>query len=1600
MGVPKFFRYISERYPCLSQYVMEHEIPEFDNLYLDMNGIIHNCSHPDDDVHFRISEETIFANIFHYIEFLFRMIKPQKLFFMAIDGVAPRAKMNQQRGRRFRTAKDAEKSEAEALKKGEKLPETARFDSNCITPGTEFMAKLHEHLKYFIVKKISTNPLWRKCQIIYSGHETPGEGEHKIMDYIRYLRSKPNYDPNTRHCLYGLDADLIMLGLCTHDPHFSLLREEVKFGKQLKKTSVGVPEDIRFFLLHLSLMREYLEMEFSPLKTQIEDFDIEKIIDDWVLMGFLVGNDFIPHLPNLHIQNAALPTIYNVYMDILPTLGGYINENGKLNLQRFELFMKKLAEMDYKNYKEQLMFFSKKNKNSSEEESSEPEMPLNADLANLIRATEEQYGENDDSDSDDLSGCFDNEDNNFIDYKKEYYTSKLEYQKVTREVLKSQAEGYVRAIQWNLNYYYNGVCSWSWYYPHHYSPFISDIKGFTDLKLEYDLGQPFLPYQQLLAVLPSASKELLPMAYRQLMTSNLSPIKQFYPADFKTDLNGKKQDWEAVVLVPFIDENMLLKAMQACDINLTQTERKRNRHGPMLKYYFTEENQGEYKSPGTQPPIKVNYAKMESISIDDIRVPMDKLVKGKHPNAKQDLYYPGFPTFRHFKYETELKQALVKVFDQPSMNPSIIITVKPSNESQKDEIPLDLLDKFVYVGWPHLTEAKVVSISDNAYNYTNIGQKKQVLYDFKSEINTVADYYMSQRGINVGDTKALVKVRRIVGRKYTLTPNGRVTLEKILSLDHSYYPLQLILDNIKVYNSDEELYSDIKSMFPIGTTCFNITNPFYGAQGKVLDYDESTNNRVKISITSTTEPDLSIINNIREEYNRNYKNLYTAAYQLGMSESTFSRLTGSIWVYPNSSKENWKSVNIGLALRFHKKNLETPGYTKRIDGHWYYSNKAIDLVADYAKNFPEVIRFLSRNNYNWQLTFQSIFLHNYYDKKGEELVNWIKAQPHYKIQRVNCSNIFLDKDLILQTEKIVDNFKEESKSLVLHIKPNFLFKPGLTKGYTLPDPQAKFELLDRVINIQTENPVPFALKGTIIGLNESNSDHCMYNVMFDKPFENGLKKNTTSERCYRLSASAMINISHGLRMLTLKVGKPGELINAMNTDNKNSQMKLPYMQTNNLPMQNPQNSAFAFYNFNAKPQMPFNSSPQFNRNSQNLVNYSSQSNQTPQMPQPPYYFNGQPIYQQPVGFWDVSNLHQQNFVPSGVEANLKVDYMSKECGNMLPNFSKSRNEPQPFSQHSEPPNLMPNFFKNESQEDTLKKLLKIDQNNKNDKNQDDLIDKLQSANLKENTPIHSDNPRNSKSSNSKHSKAKPSKNQLGEIKIPKTQQVNSKSKQKTSSIASTNKISEDVETSKALNQNEISIDKELSSGKSPSVILLSYYQSQGLGLPRYQYFEGEHGIQSQIKLPNLQIILGAPAKTRDEASEDVAKKALAILLSKDLAQQNKEVCVTNFPTPPKKWVQEEHPISSEESNKHSNEKLKPKQDDHSVVQTQDRKNGNENDWKGLVPLQVQKKATKANSKQSLKSKNLEIKEREQNASKEADEKTTKPNSSANKTKKG
>ena len=265
------------------------------------------------------------SKVFAYLDHLFRMTRPNKMLYMAIDGVAPRAKLNQQRSRRFRSASEAAKEREEARRRGEPEPEGEPFDSNCITPGTEFMARLTEHLKFYVRKKQTEDPLWAKVTVILSGHEVRGEGEHKIMEHIRWARTQPDWEPNQTHCLYGLDADLIMLALVTHEPHFCLLREVVKFGGgergQPSREILSNPTDDGFILLHIGLLREYLDLEFRE-KNLPFGYDLERVIDDFILLCMLVGNDFLPALPTLNIAEGALNTLFKVYHDTLPMLGG------------------------------------------------------------------------------------------------------------------------------------------------------------------------------------------------------------------------------------------------------------------------------------------------------------------------------------------------------------------------------------------------------------------------------------------------------------------------------------------------------------------------------------------------------------------------------------------------------------------------------------------------------------------------------------------------------------------------------------------------------------------------------------------------------------------------------------------------------------------------------------------------------------------------------------------------------------------------------------------------------------------------------------------------------------------------------------------------------------------------------------------------------------------------------------------------------------------------------------------------------------------------------------------------------------------------------
>ena len=138
-GIPKLFRWLVDLYPIVLESVGEglsgSNAMAVDNFYLDMNGIIHTCTHTNNDKLVTLNEREMFQRIFSYTDRLYKLVRPSRLMFLAVDGVAPRAKMNQQRSRRFRSSKEREALLADYVAKEGKLPDEESFDSNCITPG-------------------------------------------------------------------------------------------------------------------------------------------------------------------------------------------------------------------------------------------------------------------------------------------------------------------------------------------------------------------------------------------------------------------------------------------------------------------------------------------------------------------------------------------------------------------------------------------------------------------------------------------------------------------------------------------------------------------------------------------------------------------------------------------------------------------------------------------------------------------------------------------------------------------------------------------------------------------------------------------------------------------------------------------------------------------------------------------------------------------------------------------------------------------------------------------------------------------------------------------------------------------------------------------------------------------------------------------------------------------------------------------------------------------------------------------------------------------------------------------------------------------------
>ena len=286
MGIPSYFSYIVKKHNDILKKFSNSSF-NFDNLYLDCNGIIYDSLSKLNNTNNNNLEKELIKLTCEKIKYYIDLIKPNKNILIAFDGIAPVAKLNQQKDRRYKSW---------YLNQINSSSTTNNFNTSSITPGTNFMNNLDLELK----EKFKEN------NIILSTSKEEGEGEHKIFEFIRNNAEKHKKETTV---IYGLDADLIMLTLnhLEYCNNLYLFRETPYFIKNLESSLI----ENENYIIDIPLFAVKLAQDMIN-KDNISDITKNKLIKDYVFLCFLLGNDFMPHFPSLNIRTNGIDILLNI----------------------------------------------------------------------------------------------------------------------------------------------------------------------------------------------------------------------------------------------------------------------------------------------------------------------------------------------------------------------------------------------------------------------------------------------------------------------------------------------------------------------------------------------------------------------------------------------------------------------------------------------------------------------------------------------------------------------------------------------------------------------------------------------------------------------------------------------------------------------------------------------------------------------------------------------------------------------------------------------------------------------------------------------------------------------------------------------------------------------------------------------------------------------------------------------------------------------------------------------------------------------------------------------------------------------------------------
>jgi 5'-3' exonuclease len=604
MGIPSYFNWLVRHF---EEEIIANKCPYevIHQLYLDFNAGIHPAvrSHPDQSI------DQMIASVIKYLEYLIEIVQPTELLYIAIDGVAPTAKMKQQRLRRFKSIKETNDLNILKQKYNQKINDHTQKDFNMISPATLFMDNLSKQIQIFLQHQ--KNERYKHLKIVLSDASVPGEGEHKIL---KEIKTQPK---DKKMVIYGLDSDLIMLSLSTDRQNLLLLRENTLINdNQLDLITEKYPQMTYFIVSGLrdkivKIMNPYTSLgelegiglfstnkkdqknqtndhsksndsQASYLLMQKEHFfqkeaEQYNLVRDYIFISFFLGNDFVPSFEALKIREGGIEQILRAYKIVIQKKRKYLlTNNFEINQEFFSEFLMVLSKIELNLLKKQ-----KKNRDNRLKLQSSNYSP-----SNYQQALQEYQS---------VEGLFKDQINVFENgWQNRYYQYFFHLQKSENFHKISQIEkicqDYINALHWITRYYFVGCSDWYWFYQHDATPLLSDLNFYLnnhcDLinQVKMNNNHPIRPFHQLLTILPPQSIDLLPHAFHYLMQNDFSPIIHYYPLEFELEYYGKRYRWECHPKIPMIHPIELTKHLISIDSKLTQQEKERNEFKQQIEF--------------------------------------------------------------------------------------------------------------------------------------------------------------------------------------------------------------------------------------------------------------------------------------------------------------------------------------------------------------------------------------------------------------------------------------------------------------------------------------------------------------------------------------------------------------------------------------------------------------------------------------------------------------------------------------------------------------------------------------------------------------------------------------------------------------------------------------------------------------------------------------------------------------------------------------------------------------------------------------------------------------------------------------------------------